>query len=124
MAKNFAEFVNTRTRAKETQTRVSANIEAATAGRGTQEEADKKEKAKRASEMKTQGRKGCKLPRINLAFSAENHDFIQTVSRVRGQNLTQFVNFIIAKYAEEHSDLYEKAKKLLAEAEKYGEEEE
>lgn len=59
--------------------------------------------------MQTSGRKGIKLPRINLAFSPANYDYVVTMSRVRGENLTQFVNHILQEHREEHDDVYQKA---------------
>ena len=71
------------------------------------------EKEKRAKTMRTQGRKGCKIQRVNMAFSADNYDFLRTVSKLKGDSITNFVNFIVDKYREEHSDIYEQAKKLI-----------
>ncbi len=51
-----------------------------------------------------------------MAFTPANYDFIKTVSGVVGQTMTAYVNSIIAKYREEHADIYEKAadvKKML-----------
>lgn len=59
--------------------------------------------------LHTVGRKGIKLPRINLAFTSENYDYINIMSRVRGENLTEFVNAIIQKHRETHMDIYNKA---------------
>lgn len=59
--------------------------------------------------FKTNGRKGLHLPRINLAFSPENYDYITTMARVRGENLTQFVNKIISEHKAEHHEIYDKA---------------
>lgn len=43
----------------------------------------------------TQGRKGHKAPRINMAFSPENHEWIKTRSRQLGMSATEFVNTIL-----------------------------
>ena len=61
------------------------------------------------SELKTTGRKGLKMPRINMAFSPEIYDYIQTMARVSGITLTEFVNLAMKQHKEEHKDLYEKA---------------
>ena len=66
-----------------------------------------------AETMHTTGKKGIKLPRINLAFSPSNYQYIEIMSRVRGENLTQFVNKIIAEHREQHGDLYEKAQEFI-----------
>lgn len=46
----------------------------------------------------TQGKKGQKMPRINLAFSTENHDFLRTESRKQGMSITAFINHIVEQY--------------------------
>lgn len=46
----------------------------------------------------TQGKKGQKLKRINMAFSDVNHTYITFESRRRGLSATAFVNLIIAEY--------------------------
>lgn len=58
---------------------------------------------------KTSGRKGCKLPRINFALSPSNRDYVETMARVSGMNLTQFINTIISEHKAEHIDTYNKA---------------
>ena len=45
----------------------------------------------------TQGRKGIKAKRINMAFSDENHEWIKTEARRQGLTATQLVNDIIAQ---------------------------
>lgn len=63
-------------------------------------------------QMKTSGHKGVKLPRINLAFAPDVYEYIQIMSRVRGDNLTAFVNLALRQHMKEHGDLYEKAKEF------------
>ena len=46
----------------------------------------------------TQGRRGQKAKRINMAFSDANHRFITMESRRRGLSATVFVNQIIDEY--------------------------
>lgn len=60
-------------------------------------------------EMRTSGRKGVKLERINMAFTPENYEYIQIMSRVTGMSKTGFVNFALKQHMEEHADLYQKA---------------
>lgn len=59
--------------------------------------------------MRSSGRKGVKLPRINLAFTPSNYEFIKTMAQVRGQSLTEFVNDMLEEIRIEHADVYEKA---------------
>jgi len=89
---------------------VHGDIDQATGGRGTQTEATPDEKQARQEEMRTQGRKGCKMARINMAFTPENHDFIKKASHYKMMNLTQFVNYIIETYRAEHAEAWERAK--------------
>lgn len=67
------------------------------------------EKLELMQEMKTAGRKGVKLPRINLAFVPSVYAYIQIMSRVRGESMTEFVNLALQQHMEEHRDLYDKA---------------
>jgi hypothetical protein len=59
--------------------------------------------------LQTSGRKGVKLPRINLAFTPDNYKFIKIMAQVRGQNLTEFVNDILREARENHAETYQKA---------------
>lgn len=62
--------------------------------------------------MKTAGKKGVKLPRINLAFAPDVYEYIKVMAQVRGQNLTEFVNDILRENMQEHQDIYDKAKEF------------
>ncbi len=88
------------------------DLERSTGERRRQPEPTQEEIQQRQSSGRTQGRKGCGQHRINLAFTPENYDFIQIVSVVSGQTMTEFINHIIDKYREERSDIYEHAKEL------------
>ena len=71
------------------------------------------EEEKYLQDRRTMGRKGIKLPRINMAFSPEAHDYIKTMARVRGESITDFVNVIIADHMDRNKELYEKAKEFI-----------
>lgn len=60
-------------------------------------------------EGKTTGRKGLKQPRINVAFPTDLHEYITTMSRVRGESLTKFVQHVLYEHMEQHKDIYKKA---------------
>lgn len=92
---------------------ISGNISQATSERGHQGTATPEEAAERASAMKTQGRKGCKAVRINMAFSRENHEFIKIMARASGKTMTEFTNLVIAAYRNEHPELLEQAHGFL-----------
>lgn len=84
---------------------------------GQQGTATIEEQKERIDAGRTMGRKGCKMPRINMAFTGSNYDFLKTMSRLKGVPLSTYVNNIITQYREEHPGLYEKALELIAEAE-------
>lgn len=93
--------------------RVYSTIEQATSNKGQQGEASPQEKAERASGLRTQGRKGCKAIRINMAFTPENHEFIKIMARISGKTMTEFANLAIERYRTEHPDLYEQARAII-----------
>ena len=80
----------------------------------TQEQGRKTYTAEQAQEMRqagtTQGRKGCKAIRINMAFSPEIHEYIKVMARVRGESVTDFTNYVFRQSMEENAELYERAK--------------
>ena len=82
-------------------------------GRGQQGSASEEEAEARAEEGKTQGRKGCKAPRINMAFTPSNYEFIQIMAKASGNTMTKFCNLIIKAYQAEHPEYMEKAKAFL-----------
>lgn len=59
----------------------------------------------------TQGKKGAKAIRINMAFTPDVHDYIVTMSRHMGINVTKFVNLVFAENMERNRKTYEAAKK-------------
>ena len=63
--------------------------------------------------MRTQGRKGCKAIRINMAFTPDNHEFIKVMARISGQTMTQFTNLVVERYRAEHPELYDQAKAII-----------
>jgi hypothetical protein len=68
-----------------------------------------KEAAEALENLQTAGKKGVKLPRINLAFTPANYEFIKIMAQVRGQNLTEFVNYMLREARENHADVYNRA---------------
>ena len=85
----------------------------ATGKRKQQDEAGEYEKTERAEELRTQGRKGCKAIRINMAFTPENHAFIKLMARATGRTMTEFTNLVIAAYRQEHPEFTEEANEFL-----------
>ena len=60
----------------------------------------------------TAGRKGCKLPRINLACQQDVYDYITTMAQVTGLKYSKFIDTIIRQHMEEHAETYQQAKKF------------
>ena len=67
------------------------------------------EKAAALNSQQTTGKKGIKMPRINLAFTPDNYEFIKVMAQVRGQTQTKFINEILTIARENNADLYKKA---------------
>lgn len=61
----------------------------------TQEVQQAQEEYTRSTIRGTQGRKGCKMPRINMAFEPDLHEWIQRSARRNGITMTNFVNSIL-----------------------------
>lgn len=99
--------------------RVYDTIAAATAEPAQEQKTQKKKKPRKSyteqekqeilESLQTAGRKGCKLPRINLAFSPQLYEYVSIMSRVRGETLTRFVNLALQEHMNNHRDIYEKA---------------
>jgi len=93
--------------------RVYGAIEQATSRKGQQGTASPQEAQERAAQLKTQGRKGCKAIRINMAFTPENHEFIKVMATISGKTMTEFANLIVERYRNEHPEIYEQAKAII-----------
>lgn len=93
--------------------RVYEAIQQATSRKGQQGTASQQEQAERAAQLKTQGRKGCKAQRINMAFTPDNHEFIKIMAKISGKSMTEFTNLVIERYRAEHPDAYEQAKAII-----------
>ena len=88
-------------------------VEQATSRKGQQGTASPQEAAERAAQLKTQGRKGCKAIRINMAFTPENHQFIKIMSKASGKSMTEFTNLVISAYQREHPEIMQQAQSFL-----------
>lgn len=93
--------------------RVYEAIETSTTKKGQQGNASRQEQAQRADELKTQGRKGCKATRINMAFTPGNHEFIKIMAKASGKTMTEFTNLVIAAYRKEHPEIMAQANAFL-----------
>ena len=72
------------------------------------------EKEWREKKGKTQGRKGCKQKRMNLALWSDNYIYIKTMARANGMNNIQFINEII-KACRVTDDKYKRIQEILGE---------
>ena len=73
------------------------------------------------NELRTGGRKGCKAQRINMAFAPDVLDYLRTMSGLRGESMTRYVDRVLRSNMEKNADLYQQAvaltKMLSSEAE-------
>lgn len=84
-------------------------VQEAPAAQKTRKTYTQEEAKKYLEEMRTTGRKGLKLPRLNMAFVPDIYEYINVMSRVRGESMTQFVNAVLRQHMEEHQDIFDKA---------------
>ena len=61
----------------------------------------------------TRGKKGVKMPRINMAFTPSNLGFIRVMAAIRGQTMTQFVNTLVERERTTRGEEYDRAKQLV-----------
>jgi len=54
-----------------------------------------------------------KHPRINMIFYTDNHEYLEYITRLKGVSITQYVNDLIAKDAEENKETIKKFKALV-----------
>lgn len=88
---------------------------------GQQKTVGPEEKEEREATGHTQGRKGCKAKRINMAFWSKNYKFVQVMSRATGMTMTDFVNTILDDYRSSNADAYRRAKNFLREVQEQDE---
>ena len=93
--------------------RVYGALEQATSRKGQQGTASPQEAEERREALKTQGRKGVKAIRINMAFTPSNHEFIKVMSKATGRTMTELTNQVIEAYRNEHPEFMEKANSFL-----------
>lgn len=65
------------------------------------------------NEQRTQGRKGERMPRINMAFTPTNIEFLHIMAAVEGISITRYVNRVIEKERKQNNYAYTKAKELV-----------
>lgn len=65
---------------------------------------------------KPTNKKGQKLPRINIAFTNENLDYLQRISKLEDTSITQYVNDLIHEDLKDRINNLEKAEEVFKEA--------
>ena len=65
-----------------------------------------------AQGLNTSGRKGLKLPRINLALAPDMYDYLKTMSKASGMTYTEFIDKLLRSHKEKHGDTYAQAVKI------------
>lgn len=79
---------------------------------GKQNPITAEELKERRSTLHTQGRKGAKAVRINMAFTPENHTFVKVYAASTGQTMTQACNQMI-EYARKNPEFIQAARESL-----------
>lgn len=110
--KDFSE-INTGRATAANMGKVTASAGTATSRRGQQATVTEQEAAERAADLRTQGRKGCKAIRINMAFTPENHEFIKVCAKASGRTMTEYANFIIERFRKAHPEYMEGARAFI-----------
>lgn len=93
--------------------RVTNAITTGTSRKGQQATASPEEAEARKRQLRTQGRKGCRAERINIAITPENHQFIKVMAQITGKSMAEFTNIVIERYRTEHPEMYEDAKAII-----------
>jgi len=62
---------------------------------------------------RTQGRRGLKMPRMNMAFTPSNMEYLKTMAGVHGMTVTRFMNHVIEQHAEANATRYQKAREIM-----------
>ena len=68
--------------------------------------ASKEEAAERKQERRTQGKKGAKLTRIAASFTPEALDYIKTMSRIRGESMSEFIEHVLMQHKKDNEEFY------------------
>lgn len=91
--------------------RVYSQIEQATqTGRKPRKTYTDEEKAQFQLSGKTSGKKGVKLPRLNLGITSDVQDYVKVMARVSGLNMTEFINLVLREHMAAHKEKYQQAK--------------
>lgn len=78
----------------------------------TKREYTREEREAYITSMTTSGRKGVKMPRVNIPITPENLAYVKTMGRVTGDGMGSFINWVIHQHLQDHTELYNKAKEF------------
>ena len=111
MAKDFSK-VNTENIYSSAIAEATQEAPAAQEGHKERKTYTAQEAAELKGDLKTTGRKGVKLPRVNLAFTPEIYDYVRTMSKASGLTYTEFIHRILSDHKAAHEDMYKQAVKF------------
>lgn len=63
--------------------------------------------------QRTQGRKGEKMPRINMAFTPSNLEYLHIMAAIKGVSITRLVNELIERDRKGNRYAYDKAREIV-----------
>lgn len=114
MAKDFTTnlsannaFVAAMTQATQDTTESAGDTKKARKPRKTYSE---KQTKQLLTSMETRGRKGIKLPRINVALRPDLLDYLKIMSESCGYNMTEYINILLEADKKKNDSLYRKTK--------------
>lgn len=64
-------------------------------------------------EQRTRGRKGEKMPRINMAFTPTNLEYLHVMAAIMGVSITRYCNDLIEQDRKGNRDAYGQARQLV-----------
>lgn len=110
MAKAKKDFINGTNTGRVYDAIADATAQEERKPRRTYSEAEKQDAM---DTLNTQGKKGLKARRINMAFTPAVHDYIRIMSDLQGMTITDFVNDILMQHLEQNRESYEAAQELV-----------
>lgn len=69
-----------------------------------------------AEEHRTQGRKGCKMPRLNISLTPSGMDYVRVMAAISGKSVTRYISDLIDREAAANAAIYEQAKEIVKNA--------
>ncbi len=88
----------------ESQREAEKSVQGGSADRQTEKES-----------QETRRKRVQKLPRINMAFTEDNLEYLQIISTATGKSITQYVNDLVREEREVQGDLITQMKRLMKE---------